>query len=413
MSLMTSIFNVLALLYVVRAVQLAFRVTRDRDDLRREPLTMDKQRLAEQAAFFLGVPPAVFVHEFAHALAVWAFGGQVVEFGYRVFWGYVVPQGTFTPTQNWIIAVAGTLGSLAFGAAIWQLLRRNSSRTLQYFGLRAFRFQIYFSLLYYPIFTLFLPIGDWRTIYNFDATPILSALTAATHALLLLLFWMADQRGAFEMVAFESEAEQSAFERNRIAAETGNPDSRLAVIIALWSGGASKEARRMLDSFQADYPQVGDGYLLRAILLRGGSGPVGKEAFDAAGKALEFGIHKFDRRVLAHQFRAIFYLGRGDGAAAEAELDAIFNPSTGDDPNEISPYLLAELYKLRSQAYRRQKQYEKALAEIENALQWAITMSSEQMIQEYAAEKAVIQKHAGRSLPVENRESAEQVKLGG
>ena len=169
----------------------------------------------------------------------------------------------------------------------------------------------------------------------------------------------------------------------------------------------------MLDTFQADYPQVGDGYLLRAILLRGGSGPVGKEAFDAAGKALEFGIHKFDRRVLAHQFRAIFYLGRGDGAAAEAELDAIFNPSTGDDPNEISPYLLAELHKLRSQSYRRQKQYEKALAEIEHALQWAITMSSEQMIQEYAAEKAVIQKHAGRSLPVENRESAEQVKLGG
>lgn len=111
--------------------------------MRQEPLTGEKQRLAEQAAFFLGVPPAVFVHELAHAVAVLAFGGQVAEFGYRVFWGYVVPQG-FTALENWIIALVGTLGSLGFGALLWLVLRRHESRTLQYFGLRAFRFQIYF-----------------------------------------------------------------------------------------------------------------------------------------------------------------------------------------------------------------------------------------------------------------------------
>lgn len=413
MSLLTSIFNVLALLYVLRAVQLAISVARDWDGLRREPLTTGKQRLAEQAAFFLGVPPAVFVHEFAHALAVWAFGGQVLEFGYRVFWGYVVPQGTFTPTQNWIIAVAGTLGSLAFGAAIWQLLRRNSSRTLQYFGLRTFRFQIYFSLLYYPIFTLFLPVGDWRTIYNFDATPVLSGLTAATHALLLLLFWMADRRGSFEMVAFESAAQQSAFELKQAAAEAGNPEARLAVIAVLWGGGAGKKAQRTLDSFLADYPQAGEGYLLRAILPRGGVGSVGREAFDAAGKALEVGLSSFDHQALAHQVRATFHLERGDGAAAGAELEPLLNPPTDYDSDEINPHLRAELHKLRSQAYRRQKQYDAAFAEIETALQLAREMSSERMIQEFAAEKALIEKHAGRPLSTENKENRDRVKLAG
>ncbi len=408
---MTSLFNVLALLYVGRAVLLAIRVVREWNALRREPLTGGKQRLAEQAAFFLGVPPAVFVHELAHALAIWAFGGRVVEFGYRVFWGYVVPQGTFTPVQHWIIAVAGTLGSLGFGLAVWLLLRRNASRTLQYFGLRAFRFQIYFSLLYYPIFTLFLPIGDWRTIYNFGATPILSGITAALHALLLLLFWRADRRGAFELVAFETTAAQSAYEANRVAAGMGNPDARLGVISALWAGGARREARRELEAFLVDYPQAAEGHLMRAIQAGDGSGHVGKEAFDAAGRALEAGLRVADQRALAHQLRAYHHLERGDGAAAGAELDAALTPTAGHDPDDIIPIRRAELHKLRSQAHRRQRQYDAAGAEIDAALQWAREMSAEQLIQEYAAEKALIEKHAGRVLSPGDQEDKEWANM--
>lgn len=413
MSLMTGLFNVLALLYIGRAVQLAIRVARDWNALRREPLTRGKQRLAEQAAFFLGVPPAVFVHELAHAVAIWAFGGQVVEFGYRVFWGYVVPQGTFTPSQHWIIAVAGTLGSLGFGAAVWLVLRRHSSRTLQYFGRRAFRFQIYFALLYYPIFTLFLPIGDWRTIYNFGATPVLSAITAVVHAALLIWFRVADRRGAFEMVAFESVAAQEAYEANRAAAAMGNLDARLAVISALWSGDAGREARRELDSFLADYPQAAEGHLMRAIQAGDGSGHVGKEAFDAAGEALDAGLQGGDRRGLAHQLRAYYHLERGDGAAAGAELDAALNQTPVHDPDDIIPIRRAELHKLRGQAYRRQRQYEAAYAEMDIALQWAREISAEQLIQEYAAEKELIERHAGRAMSAGTQEDKEWAKTSG
>lgn len=405
MSVMTGLFNILALLYIGRAVQLAVQVTRNWSVLRQEPLTRAKQRLAEQAAFFLGVPPAVFVHELCHALAIVIFGGQVVEFGYRVFWGYVVPQGVFTPVQNWIIAVAGTLGSLGFGAAIWLVLRRNPSRTLQYFGLRAFRFQIYFSLLYYPIFSFFLPIGDWRTIYDFAATPILSGATAVVHALLLLLFWRADRAGAFEMVAFDSTAGEGRYEVMRAAADRGDPAAKLQVITALLNGGARHEARRSLAAFLAAYPNSAEGHLQLALQAGSGSQHVGKEAFEAAGKALTLGLREPDHVALAHQIRGLYHLERGDGQAAEIEMNAVLDGTTAYDSDAISPLRRADLHSLRSQAYRRQGRYEAAYAEIERALQLAREMAIEPLIQKFADEKLLIEKHAGRSLSEPTQEN--------
>lgn len=398
MSLITGLFNLLALLYIGRAVQMALQVSRNWSAVRQEPLTREKQRLAEQAAFFLGVPPAVLVHELAHAVAVVAFGGRVVEFGYRVFWGYVVPSGTFTALENWIIAVAGTLGSLSFGALLWLALRRNPSRTLQYFGLRAFRFQIYFSLLYYPIFSLFLPIGDWRTIYDFAATPLLSGATAAVHVLLLLLFWRADRTGAFEMVAFDSAAGQARFQATQAAADAGNPQAQLRAISLLWSGGARRDARRSLKTFLSAYPTSAEGHLQLAIQAGDGSQQVNKEAYEAAGQALSLGLAGADQKALAHQLRSLYHLERGDGPAAETELDAALTPSPFHDLDEIMPIRRAELHHLRSQAYRRQGRYEAAYAEVDQALRLAREMGLEPAIRKYADEKELIEKHAGRSL---------------
>lgn len=366
--------------------------------MRQEPLTREKQRLAEQAAFFLGVPPAVLIHELAHALAVVAFSGQVVEFGYRVFWGYVVPAGTFSAMQNWIIAVAGTIGSLAFGALMWFSLRHNPSRTLRFFGLRAFRFQIYFSLVYYPIFSLFLPIGDWRVIYDFTATPILSGAFAAVHGLLLVLFWRGDRAGAFDMVAFDSLEAQSRYEATLAAATAGDPGARLQVIANLWSGGAKHEANRQMAAYLKDQPTSAAGYLQLAVMAGNGSQQISKSAYEAAGQALAFGLPGADQVALARQIRSLYHLERGQGAEAEAELDAVLTPTAVYDPEEIIPIRRAELHYLRSQAYRRQERYEAAYAEIELALQLARQMALEPVIRRYADEKELIEKHAGRSL---------------
>ncbi len=389
MSLMTGLFNVLALVYIGRAIQLAIRIGRDWRSLRQEPLTGAKQRLAEQAAFFLGVPPAVLVHEAAHALAIVVFGGRVVEFGYRVFWGYVVPDGVFSAAENWLIAIAGTLGSLAFGVAVWLLARRSASRTIRFFGRRAVRFQIYFSLLYYPLFSLFLPIGDWRTIYNFGATPVLSAATGVVHALALLWFWRADRAGAFEMVAFESVAAQN---RHEMAGRTGDPALRLQQIAELRNGGAPQKARAALDSFLADYPQSAEGHLQKA-LQAGGRGQIGPDAVRSAERALELGLQPGDD-ALARRLIARHHLERGDGRAAAGALDpalAAAEINTGD----LLPAHVAELRFMRAQAYRRQGRYEEALADIAAAQQSAAELGYEPLIRRYADEAQLIAAHAG------------------
>jgi hypothetical protein len=396
MSLITILFNVLALLYIGRALQLAWQIIRQRDELRQEPLTRAKQQQAEQAAFFIGVPPAVLVHELAHAVVVWLFGGQVEEFGYRVFWGYVAYTGSLTPTQTWIIAIAGTLGSLTFGVAIWLLLRRSASSTARYFGLRAFRFQIYFSLLYYPIFSLFLPIGDWRTIYDFSATPLLSGVTAAVHAGLLLWFWRADRAGAFEMPAFDSAAEQQRYAT--LNATPGDPAARLAAVDVLRRGGAPHRADRALDNFLRDFPQSAEGHLQRALLLAQGRGGVGRETAEAARQALALGLREPGAAALAHQLAALYELERGDGRAAQTELDAALTPVPGYDPEWLPGPQRAELHALRGQALRRQERYDDAYAEIGVALSVAQAAGREDMTRRLLDEQQLIEKHAGRAL---------------
>ena len=395
MSLLTGLFNVLALLYIGRAVLLVVEIVRNRDEWRQEPLTRAKQQQAEQAAFFVGVPPAVLVHELAHAAAIWLFGGQVVEFGYRVFWGYVVPQGSFTAAQNWLIAVAGTLGSLAFGAGLWLLLRRNRSRTVQYFGLRAFRFQIYFSLLYYPLFSLFLPIGDWRTIYNFAATPLVSGATAVVHAALLLWFWRADRAGVFERPAFDTAAEQARFEA---ATAAGDPMAQLRAVQTLRQGGAPHRANRALDAFLVAYPHSAEGHLQRALLGTQGRGGVGRPSVEAARRALALGLREANDVALAHQLIALHELERGDGRAAQIELDAALTPTSGHDPDWLPDLRRAELHALRGQAYRRQARYEDAYHEVGVGVALAAAAGREDVARRLRDEQLLIEKHAGRAL---------------
>lgn len=393
MSVLTGLFNVFALLYIFRAIQLAVSIGRNWQDVRQEPLTRAKQRLAEQAAFFISVPISVFFHELFHALAVWLFGGTVVEFGYRVFWGYVVPAGSFSAAQNWFIAVAGTLGSLLFGCLAWLLLRDNPSRSLQYFGLRTFRFQIYFSLLYYPLFSLFLPVGDWRTIYDFSATPLLSGLTAAAHLGGLLWFWRLDRQGWFEMVAFDSLADQQRYQQ--LQAQAADPRAGLQQIDALRRGGAPHQAQMALAGFLAQHPELPDGYLQQAALLSDGKAEVPGAAAAAAEQALARGIVGPGQFVFANELVARHSLQKGDGATAEAQLSRALPAA---ETLQATPADMARLYYLRSQALRRQARHDEAYRDARRANLLADAAGDAQAAARYLAEMELIEKHAGRQL---------------
>ena len=382
-----NLFNLFTLFYVYRALQLAVRLVRERPLLSKEPLSRYQQGLAEQASFFIGVPPGVFIHELCHALSIWLFGGQVVEFGYRVFWGYVVPNGRFSAAQDWFISLAGTLGNLLFGTILWLALRHNKSSSVRFFALRAFRFQVHFGLIYYPLFTLFLPVGDWLTIYNFSATPVLSGLTAVFHATLLLLFLYADRIGWFETPSFETVEAQMQFSQLASSLNTQNENGRLAYINYLRSGHAPKRARRALQQFLQDNPHSAVGHLQQALLHSEGQRELPKKAFESAQQALNLGLTQPRQQALAHEIVARFYLDQGKGQPAREQLTMALlalGKTSESEPQQ------ARLLHLRSQAYRRETRLDEALRDLDDAILLAQQANDQKTAVFYQKEKEIM-----------------------
>ncbi len=397
MSSIFSLFNILAILYIFRTAQLSITIWREWPDFKSEPLTPHKKSLANQASFFIAVPIAVFIHEAAHALAIILAGGEVIEFQYRVFWGYVVPQGTFSASQFWFIAMAGTLGSLCFGLILWLMTRQAQSSTIRYFGLRAFRFQIYFSLIYYPLFTLFGFDGDWRTIYDFSKTPLLSASTAMAHLVILFLFWRFDRQGWFESPAFSTQTEQQQF--GQLSADAAaNPQDialQLQVIDLLRRGGATQKAKYQLQRLLQQNPDSGLAQLEMAAVLSAGKSTVPKNAADSAQKAIALGLPKPGQTVYAYELIGRYQLERGNLDAAQANFKGgidILN-AAGQNGNSAA---LMELLILRNRVFRRQRDYTAAYEELQQALTIAQRTGNETGVNQINGELQILAKHAGR-----------------
>jgi tetratricopeptide (TPR) repeat protein len=362
--------------------------------LRQEPLTVRKLSLAEQAAFYLAVPPAVLFHEICHAIPIYAWGGRVVQCGYGFYWGYVQADRSFGAGQEWFIALAGTLGSLIIGLLYWLVASQQKNTTLRFFGLRAFRFQIYFSLLVYPIFTAVTFIGDWRTIYDFGMTPLLSALTAVAHLAILGWYFWADRTGRFEMVAHENVAAQQKFAalEQAVALNSQDEAAQLGFIEALWRGRAVNQAKRYLKRFLQQRPNSGEAYFLQALLALENKQTVPKTAVSLIHQALQAGIKEPQKRALAHHVLGQYYLEREDYTEAIQQFSQVIVLSSVEE----EAARLAEVYRGRSLAYRRQKQYDLAYDDIQKAIQIAEASGNDGQLTALQEELQVIEQHAGR-----------------
>lgn len=393
------LFNIFSLIYVFRSLQLTATVWRERSAIKQGLLTRRTKSLAEQASFFIAVPIGVFFHELAHAIAVWLFGGQVTQFAYRVFWGFVSHPGTGVVEQEWFISLAGTLGSLLFGITIWLLFRNNSSSTLRYFGLRAFRFQVYFSTIYYPIFTLLGFEGDWRTIYNFSATPILSGLVVPFHLGLVGLFWWGDRTGWFERPFHETVAaqEQYAALQQQAAFNPHDNQVQLQFIDVLHRGGAVNRAKTQLKQFLKQNPDSAAAYLKLAELDGAGKSQITPRASEMVRRALSLGLPNPASRAYAHQILGKYYLDRNETEKAVTHLTEALAQKVDGEDTAVSQHK-SSLYHLRSQAYRRQRQYELAYQDIQLAYSLAQEIGNNQLMAYYNQEREIIKNHAGQSL---------------
>jgi hypothetical protein len=160
-----SLFNVLAVVYALVAVQVVRRLRAAGKATFDEPVTPEDRRLITELSFFVLTPPAVALHELGHAAATWLFGGRVVSFWFAFYWGSVLPARIppFSPAEHAVIAAAGPLVTLVlgFGAMAWALARPGRparNLLLLTFG----QFELLFGLVLYPLFSLPTGIGDFH-----------------------------------------------------------------------------------------------------------------------------------------------------------------------------------------------------------------------------------------------------------
>jgi tetratricopeptide (TPR) repeat protein len=386
------LFTVLAVGNFVAGLRLGYGGWQGRRALLQEPLRREPKRWADRSAILLGVPLGVLLHELSHALATWLFGGSVVEFGYFFYWGYVLPAGEFSAAQDWFISLAGTLGSLVYGLLAWLALSSRPSSIMRYLGLRTLRFQLYFALIYYPLFTLFTFVGDWRVIYDFSSTPLLSSVTLVVHLALLGMFFWFDRQGNFEMPAFNSLDEQRRYEelRRESAFNPQDVTARLRLVEILRQGGATSQARAELRRVLKAHPNAATAHLLHALMLSEGKRQIPAGAIKEAETALALGLSDADQAAFARGLLAQYKLDVGRVDEAVRELDQALAAISGQD----SPYQAQLLY-LRARAHRRKSQFALAQSDIAAAIRLAEAVNNSHAVAQYRQEAETIQRHAG------------------
>ena len=174
-------FNLISIVYLGIAAYTVARLLRLGPGAFAEPLAGERPRLIAAASFYVLTPVAVALHELGHAAAIWALGGQVIDYHYILYWGYVVPSQSFGPAGDFAVALAGNLVTLAvgLGAALAVLWAPGRAAWNLLWG-RLAEVQLSMVLVIYPVFCLLGFGGDFLLIYRRD-TPWLSGPLLLAH----------------------------------------------------------------------------------------------------------------------------------------------------------------------------------------------------------------------------------------
>jgi hypothetical protein len=178
-----AIFAALSILIILAGLKTLFQVINGWKSLWDDDLTRDDAKLASSASFYLLIPPTVALHELGHAIAVWAFGLEVLDFWFLGYMGAIF-HAPSTPIGNFTIALAGNVVTLAIGifCIAWGLARPGHPvRNILWIELG--RQSLFLVLVFYPAICLLFD-GDFRTIYS-TQTPIASGITLVAHGALL------------------------------------------------------------------------------------------------------------------------------------------------------------------------------------------------------------------------------------
>lgn len=188
-------FSLISLIYAVIGIRSIARLVNSWERVWDRRFSVQDRQLVDEAAFFVLVPVSVALHELGHATAIWTFGGEVRDFGFYGFAGYVsfIPFG-FTEIQLTLISGAGSLVNLLLCAAALGVvfLKKASFRAsinellLQFAivsGANAF--------ILYPLLDLASNLnGDWRQMYDSGVPWLTGIIVAVQVGFIAFGFWL-------------------------------------------------------------------------------------------------------------------------------------------------------------------------------------------------------------------------------
>jgi len=132
-------------------------------------VTPPERQQIQQAAFFALIPLSVALHELGHAIAVWAFGGEVIDFGFYFFAGFVSYAEPFTTLQHMVVAAAGTMVNILIGLVVLGVVFLKKPPLGPAWNELLITFAVLQginALVFYPLLDFASNMnGDWRQMY--------------------------------------------------------------------------------------------------------------------------------------------------------------------------------------------------------------------------------------------------------
>jgi len=188
-------FIFISLFYAVIGVRVILRLIRSWRSVWDLRFTSQDRALVDESAFFVLVPISVALHELGHAAAIWSMGGQVVDFGYYGFAGYVsyFPAG-FSNTQQTVIAASGVLVNLglcllALGAVF--LIRSRMRSAVNELLLQFAMLSGINAFIVYPLLDIASGLnGDWRQMYDSGVPWLTTLIVGVQTAALATGYWL-------------------------------------------------------------------------------------------------------------------------------------------------------------------------------------------------------------------------------
>ncbi|MGH2557976.1 MAG: site-2 protease family protein [Thermomicrobiales bacterium] len=178
----------ISLFYAVVGVGVVTRIVRQRRAIFDLTFTDEDRRHVAEAAFFILLPISVALHELGHAVAVWSFGGEVVDFGFYVFAGFVGHQGFYSDSERIVISLAGPAVNVVLSAAAVAVVFFRRPRLRPAYNELLLQFAVLSAinaLVFYPLLDVISGLnGDWSQIY-FGDVPALSTVIGVCHAAIL------------------------------------------------------------------------------------------------------------------------------------------------------------------------------------------------------------------------------------